>query len=170
MGNKLDLKLKVTFAVIMLLAAINVSAANKKATIYAFGFSASFNDSIVYFTDIQQIDNATIESKSKFLLNRAEYADQFRDYFNSIGLEHRTCIISYGLTLKDAEKKLVKLRKRYSKGGHYKIKYLAGNDFKFRVISHEELATELPIPKIDENKKKEKKLPEGNRPVADDSE
>lgn len=167
MGSKLELKLKVTFAALMLLAAMNVSASNKKATIYIFGFSASFNDSTVYLTDVQQIDNATIESKNKFLLNRTEYADQFRDYFNSIGLEHRTCIILYGLKLKDAEKKLVKLRKRYSKGAHYKIKYLTENDFKFKVVGHEETITELPAPKIDESKKKGKKLPKESQIIND---
>ncbi|WP_146154257.1 hypothetical protein [Prevotella sp. oral taxon 376] len=168
MGSKLELRLKVIFTALMLLVAMNVSASNKKATIYAFGFSASFNDSTVYFTDVQQIDNATIESKSKFLSGRTEYADQFRDYFNSIGLEHRTCIILYSLTLKNAEKKLVKLRKRYSKDGHYKVKYLTGNEFKFKVVGHEEQVTELPTPKIDESKKKGKKLPKENR-ITDDS-
>ena len=35
--------------------------------LYAFGFSASFNDSIVYFTDIQEIDSAWINDKTDFL-------------------------------------------------------------------------------------------------------
>ena len=159
MRSNFALKLRFIFASLMLLAAMSVSASNKKATIYAFGFSASFNDSTVYFTDVQQINNATIESKNNFLQNRTEYAEQLRDYFNSIGLEHRTCTISYGLTQKDAEKKLVKLRKRYSKGGRYKINYLNGSDFKFKAINREDSSTELTTPQVNENKKKKNSLP-----------
>ena len=159
MISNFALKSRFIFAILMLLIAMSVSASNKKATIYAFGFSASFNDSTIYFTDIQQIDNATIESKNNFLQNRTEYAEQLRDYFNSIGLKHRTCLISYGLTQKDAEKKLVRLRKRYSKGGHYKINYLNGSDFKFKVINREDSSMELTTPQVNDNKKKRKSLP-----------
>ena len=159
MISNFALKSRFIFATLMLLIAMSVSASNKKATIYAFGFSASFNDSTIYFTDIQQIDNATIESKNNFLQNRTEYAEQLRDYFNSIGLKHRTCLISYGLTHKDAEKKLVRLRKRYSKGGHYKINYLNGSDFKFKVINREDSSMELTTPQVNDNKKKRKSLP-----------
>ena len=159
MRSNFALKSRFIFASLMLLVAMSVSASNKKATIYAFGFSASFNDSTVYFTDVQQIDNATIESKNNFLQNRMEYAEQLRDYFNSIGLKHRTCLISYGLTQKDAEKKLVRLRKRYSKGGHYKINYLNGSDFKFKVINREDSSMELTTPQVNDNKKKRKSLP-----------
>ena len=74
MISNFALKSRFIFATLMLLIAMSVSASNKKATIYAFGFSASFNDSTIYFTDIQQIDNATIESKNNFLQNRTEYA------------------------------------------------------------------------------------------------
>ena len=35
---------------------------------YIFGFSASFKNSIVYFTDIQELDSAWIDTKTKFLL------------------------------------------------------------------------------------------------------
>ena len=47
----------ITITLILICAIVsgNVSAANKKSDIYAFGFSASFNDSTVYFTDIQLV-------------------------------------------------------------------------------------------------------------------
>lgn len=62
----------ITITLILICAIVsgNVSAANKKSDIYAFGFSASFNDSTVYFTDIQLVKDVTIEHKSHFLENR----------------------------------------------------------------------------------------------------
>ena len=47
---------------------VNVSAKNKCVQkLYAFGFAASFNDSTVYFTDIQEIDSAWVNEKNEFL-------------------------------------------------------------------------------------------------------
>ena len=62
--------IKIALILICAIVSVNGNAANKKSDIYAFGFSASFNDSIVYFTDIQLIPNATLERKSHFLENR----------------------------------------------------------------------------------------------------
>ena len=86
---------------------------------YLFGFVANFTDSVVYFTDIQEIDNVTILKKTKFLKDR-----------------DRTCIVSFGLTRKEAEKKYVKMRNLYTEknAGRYDVRYLSENDFKFQAI------------------------------------
>ena len=79
---------------------------------YAFGFSASFNDSTVYFTEIQSIDSAWVDS-SNFLMDRQEYSSQLKNYFTGIGESNRTCVIFYAKTEKDIMKKYLSLRKRY---------------------------------------------------------
>ena len=52
----------------------------KTDNIYIFGFSASFKDSVVYTTDIQNVEGLWIDTKTKFLLNRDEYSHQFKVY------------------------------------------------------------------------------------------
>lgn len=159
-------KIKVIVALIALITAMNVYAANKKKTVYVFGFSASFNDSIVYFTDIQRIDGATITTKTKFLVDRSQYSEQLRQYFNTSGQPNRTCMVMYGLTQKEAEKKLVSLRNKYAKSGKYDIKYLTANNFAFKVVDNVD-EEQLPVAKVDESKKKGGKVvKEGKRVKA----
>lgn len=162
----MNYKSRIILSLLALMMAINVSAANKKTTVYAFGFSACFTDSVVYFTDIQRLDGATVDTKTKFLADRSQYSDQMRQYFNDNGQRNRTCIIVYGLSQNEAEKKLVKLRNKYTKGGRYDIKYLTANDFAFKVPSYDS-EEKVPVAKVDESKKKGGKLKKGDRPVKE---
>lgn len=112
--------------------------------IYAFGFAASFNDSTVYFTDIQEIDNVWIDSKTKFLVNRDDYSYQLRDYLAQNGEPNRTCIIVYSESRVKVEKKYVKMKKKYSIGkkkenSKFEIKYIESNNFKFKAVMPDEI-------------------------------
>lgn len=114
---------------------INASAKLKCVPkLYAFGFAASFNDSTVYFTDIQEIDSAWINDKNDFLVSRDNYSYQLKNYFTSLGLEHRTCVISFALKRKDIEKKYQKMKNKYVKAGNYDIRSVSTNDFHFTAI------------------------------------
>lgn len=114
---------------------INASAKLKCVPkLYAFGFAASFNDSTVYFTDIQEIDSAWINDKNDFLVSRDNYSYQLKNYFTSLGLEYRTCVISFALKRKDIEKKYQKMKNKYVKAGNYDIKSVSTNDFHFTAI------------------------------------
>lgn len=110
--------------------------------LYAFGFSASFNDSIVYFTDIQEIDSAWINDKTDFLVSRDNYSYQLKNYFTNIGQEHRTCVISFALKRKDIGKKYKKLKEKYVKAGNFSIKTLGKNDFQFTTIKPDDYELE----------------------------
>jgi hypothetical protein len=110
--------------------------------LYAFGFSASFNDSIVYFTDIQEIDSAWINDKTDFLVSRDNYSYQLKNYFTNIGQEHRTCVISFALKRKDIEKKYKKMKEKYVKAGNFSIKTLGKNDFQFTTIKPDDYELE----------------------------
>lgn len=110
--------------------------------LYAFGFSASFNDSIVYFTDIQEIDSAWINDKTDFLVSRDNYSYQLKNYFTNIGQEHRTCVISFALKRKDIEKKYKKMKEKYVKAGNFSIKTLGKNDFQFTTIKPDDYGLE----------------------------
>ena len=131
--------LKFIALVVVLSTFLPANAAKKSETTkaYLFGFVANFTDSVVYFTDIQEIENVTIQKKTKFLKDRDSYSDQLRYYFSDkLNMPHRTCIVSFGLTRKEAEKKYVKMRKLYTEknAGRYDVRYITENDFKFQAI------------------------------------
>ena len=124
---------------VVLSAFLPSHAAKKPETTkaYLFGFVANFTDSVVYFTDIQEVENVTILKKSKFLKDRESYSEQLRYYFaDKLNMPQRTCIVSFGLTRKEAEKKYVKIRKIYTEksAGRYDVRYITENDFKFQAI------------------------------------
>ena len=68
----------------VLVVGINSYAKDKNTTktekVYMFGFSASFNDSLVYITDIQGVDSVEIEPKTDFLVGRTAYGNQLQFY------------------------------------------------------------------------------------------
>ena len=126
----------VIFSILAL--SITVSAKNKCVPkVYIFGVAASFNDSIVYLTDIQELDSAWITDKSKFLLNRNDYSYQLKNYFEMKNIPHRTCVISYALKRKEADKKYQKIKNRYVKNRNINIKYVSSEDFRFTSIKPE---------------------------------
>ena len=91
---------------------------------YMFGMAASFNDTIVYFTNVQEIDSAWIEKKNKFLQARQLYSLQLRDYLASAKqMPHRTCIVYAHKNRKKVEKK-------------YKLFLCAGIDSGFQGYAH----------------------------------
>lgn len=109
-------------------------AAQKQTPLFMYGFAASFNDSTVYFTDVQQVEKAWTDSKTGFLYSRDNYSYQLRENLQARGLQHPTCVTVYGKTRKEVEKKYVNMKKRYATNGHYDVKYIPSNEFKFEPI------------------------------------
>ncbi|MCF0159325.1 MAG: hypothetical protein HUJ99_00905 [Bacteroidaceae bacterium] len=100
--------------------------------VWAFGFSASFTDSIVYFTDIQMLPNEKIKRKTHFMEGCSEYSNQMKFYLeDNLQLKNRTCTLFYGLKKEQAEKKYNEIRKRYAQQTHLTIKYLNSSEFQF---------------------------------------
>ena len=123
---------------IMTAFAIEGSAKDRMTRIYIFGISASFNDSIVYVTDIQELDSAYLTQKSKFLVGRDNYSYQLRDYLAEKGENHRTCFVSFAEKRKDIEKKYLKMRKRFLDKGNFILKILNLDEFAFQAIAPDE--------------------------------
>lgn len=125
-------------ALLATMAATTAGAKSVKVdNLYMFGFSASFKDSVVYVTDIQNVPRASIDSKTKFLLDRDQYSYQLKNYLSdTLQKSERICLIIYATDKKKAEKKYVKLMKKYKKG--YDIQYLNETQFKFQAIERAE--------------------------------
>lgn len=135
--------IKYTIAAVTFLGiTANMSAKEEKAPkTYMFGFAASFNDSTVYFTDIQEITDAYMAEKTKFLVNRDEYSYQFRNYLQGEGKQYPTCITSYAYNRKDIVKKYEKLRKKYMDNknkGRYIIVNIDSKQFTYKPVSPDE--------------------------------
>lgn len=128
------------YAVLLLLviAAAADCQAKKKELLagYMFGFSASFNDSIAYFTDIQTVQKVWIDTKTHFLLGRDSYSFQLRDYLSRQGMKDRTCIVVFDTDKKKLEKTLVKMRRKYTvkAKGLYDVRHIDTFDFSFEGV------------------------------------
>ena len=155
-------------------------SANAKSSqvqkLYIFGMAASFTDTIVHFTPIQEVDSAWVDKKRHFLLGREEYSYQLRDYLATRFEPDRTCIITYALKRKDIEKKYVKMKNRYTKekytrkSGQFNVKYITKDDFAFKAATPSDYATdEKPLTKAERKAlkakaKQEKKARKGKKP------
>jgi hypothetical protein len=109
----------------------------KLPQIYMFGFSASFTDSIVYFTDVQAVENAWIDDSNDFLEGRGIYANQLKDYLaDELQMPHRVCIIMYATKREDVEKKFLKLKRLYTVKAKdmYDVRYLNTQEFRFQKL------------------------------------
>lgn len=142
-------------AAFTMLLALSYSAAQAKNVVekkaYMFGFSASFNDSIVYFTNIQEVDSVWFTQKKSFLAGRREYANQLRDYCNDkLNQPKRTCIVIGDKQYKKVAKKYEKMKKMYTQNKKvtYDVRFISEEDFKFAPVnmsdSKEEVAPEKP--------------------------
>ena len=109
--------------------------------VYMFGFAASFNDTIVHFTDIQAVDSVMLDSKTNFLQARSLYASMLGNYLTEQQMPYRTCVIFYDRKINKLQKKYLKMKKLY--GGNKKaanrndIREITASDFRFTTIKLE---------------------------------
>lgn len=156
-----------------LLLSLTIQAKNEVGKAYIFGFSSSFNDSTVYFTDIQEIDSAYFTGKIKYLESRENYSYQLRDYLSKLGEDHRTCMVEYDKDPKKLEKIWNKLQSRYSHASKkknnqkeisklppFQIKYITKDQFAFEPVAPLE---ESVAEEVVEKPAKKEKAPKGPR-------
>lgn len=103
---------------------------NKGKGVYIIGVSASFTDSLVYFTDIQFVDSVTLD-KNDMLPLRAEYSKQLKNYLEGQqGLNNRTCFIYFNEKKANLQKTIKKMKDKYLNDGKSQLRE-TGADFKF---------------------------------------
>ena len=144
---------------IMLASALSASAKLNKQEIYIYGFAASFNDSTIYFADIQFVPDGWIETKHDFLYGRDSYSYQLRDYLKTVGCDAPTCITGFAKTRKKAEEKYLKLRSKYLSKGTYNIKYVNIYNFRYEAAApnESEITEETSTKKVKKQKEKAEK-------------
>ena len=130
---------KTLFIFLLLLAPMMIFARGKKetkkvkevepVTVYIWGASMSFSDSIVYFTEIQKLDAVIMENG--FLPYRQYYAYELKDHMNfEENMPGRISMIYFDEKLKKLEKKEQKIKKHLMEKENKIIRYL-GDKFKF---------------------------------------
>lgn len=119
------------FAVSIVVGATAKKSKDKnKYGVYMAGVSASFTDSLVYFTDIQFLDSALVDGKG-FLVGRSQYSVQLKDYLETKeGGKNRTCFMFFNVKKNKLQKELQKLKEKYNKGKNMVLKDVTP-EFKF---------------------------------------
>lgn len=122
---------KIVASLFIVLAVCTASTLEKKKNgMYIVGVSASFSDSLIYFTDIQFMDSVEL-GKDKLLPMRGQYSDQLEAYLElQKGLENRTCFIYFDEKKQKLEKAIQKMKAKYQKEGKSVLRE-TGADFKF---------------------------------------
>lgn len=110
---------------------------SKQETVYIVGVSASFTDSLMYFTDVQELEGVTLDKK-KFLPNRMQYSYQLKDFLErEEGLTNRTCFVIFDTNRKKLDKKIFKMKRRYQKESKMFVQQVNPNTFHFNAIKEE---------------------------------
>lgn len=123
---------KVLLSAVVMLCVLSSFSLFKKSqkTVYAFGISASFTDSVVYYTDIQVLDSAQL-TKEGFLPKREAYSYQLKNYLEGKGLENRTCMIYFSDSKSGITKEFSKLSAKYKKNKSSSFQPIEKKDFQF---------------------------------------
>lgn len=149
---------KILFATLTtLFVAQTMLAIPKKTKVYIYGLAFSFNDSTVYFTDIQEMDTCWVDSKTKFLYNRENYSYQLQNHLKETGVANPTCVTTFSLKRKDIEKKYIAIKKKYGQKEGYNLKYVTPDTFKYTTITPDENELNPTKKKVKKKKKKEAK-------------
>lgn len=118
------------FAVLVLCSAFSLKG-NKNKEVYIVGVSASFTDSLVYFTEVQVLDSVSLDN-NRMLPNRSHYSYQLKNYLEQQeGLENRTCFVYFSTRRATLEKTVTKLKGKYQKGKTMLIRQVNPNAFRF---------------------------------------
>ncbi|MGX8682290.1 MAG: hypothetical protein ACSW77_00540 [Bacteroidales bacterium] len=136
--------IKIFFAFLMMFAVAQASAKKPKepkapksttTTVYAVGVATSFNETVAYLTDMQVLNDATLDRKA-YLHRRSGYSFQLRDYLVAQGKQDYTCLILFNVKKAKLEKELNKVRSRFAKDN---IQVLEIKEQDFRFTKPEEL-------------------------------
>ena len=124
---------KILFAVALVFTMCSAFSFKKNHSkpVYAFGVSASFTDTIVYFTGIQVLDSAKV-SKEGFLAHRELYSYQLKNYIEDNKLQQNsTCMIYFSENKKKLEKEATVILNKYKKSKNMTVQKVAPDKFQF---------------------------------------
>lgn len=142
-----------------LFVASTMDAKVKQTPLYMFGVAFSFTDSTAYITEISRVDTATMDAKTKFLMDYNLYSYQLEEHINrSYKTQDIISSVFYDQKKSKLEKKLQSVKNRQGKSSHWRLidTYLPFHSVEW--IAPEILTAEKPVKdEKDEKPKKSKK-------------
>ena len=124
---------KILFAMALVLTMCSAFSLKKDHSkpVYAFGISASFTDTVVYFTDIQILDSAKV-SKEGFLSHRELYSYQLKNYLEDNQLQQNsTCMIYFCLLYTSDAAEATKILSKYKRNRNTTVTRIDTDKFHF---------------------------------------
>ena len=106
---------KILVAIACIFTLCSASSLKKGAPkpVYAFGISASFTDTVVYYTAIQLLDSIHLD-KNGFLPQRELYSYQLKNFLElDMNKPNRTCMIYFSENKSKLEKEASKMMNKY---------------------------------------------------------
>ncbi len=119
---------------VLAVTALTAGTKGEKSSVYMYGIATSLMDSVVYVTDIQQVEGVVVDSKSGFLEARSLYSEQLRSFLeqqNNKG--NMTCAVCFHTKKHKVQKKYQKLLGKYAKKGIL-LNTLKSDEFKFEAL------------------------------------
>ena len=118
------------FVALVVVRAEEKNKADEKKGVYIFGTSFSFSDSIVYFTEIQYLEEVQLEDKTNFIPFRQHYSYELKDFMSKEGMPGRISAVYFSEKESAIKKKEAKLKKRLEKKDNKVVRYI-GSKFEF---------------------------------------
>ena len=144
-------------ALLMLAAVEPLAAKTRKVEqkpVYMVGVGISLVDSMVFITDMMQVDSVTLEKKTKFLMDRQLYSFQLQRYLeeNYKGGPYVPSVF-FGTKRKKMERQYLSLHKRYVNNKGLRMILVDQGQFRFKPEEY----VEQEIVEVEKPKKKDKK-------------
>ena len=97
-----------------------------------FGVGISFTDSVVYQTEVQELDTAWITKTHKFLMDRSLYSLQLQFWMEQQGVKNSICTVLFDKKKNRLQKKWNKISKRHQQNEAQRFKVVPLSDFRFK--------------------------------------
>ena len=122
------------FTAVAILCCSAFTMKDKEKPVYIFGLAASFNDTVVYYTEVQLLDSVHL-SKDGFLPMRDLYSYQLKNYIEyEMDKPHYTCMVYFSESKGKLEKEMSRLKNRYLKTKGITLQAIVPEKFKFKKI------------------------------------
>lgn len=110
----------------------NQDKKSKTVDVYLAAVSYSIVDSVMFVSDIQKMDDETVNNRW-FLINRQAYENQFSAFVSDGKDETMLSFLYFSSKSADVEKKVRHLLKRNSKTNEFEVKKIGG-EFSFTPV------------------------------------
>lgn len=113
-------------------AKAQAKAPTDKDVVYLFGVGFSFNDTVLYMTDIIPLKRIALQKRTKFLPYRSEFSLQWREHLEGkMDLDNQTTSVFYATKRKKIAKRYYKMKRRCLEDLHKKLVIVGKDQFSF---------------------------------------